>query len=430
MLAVRERLGADGGRWVVAWLLRFPGMDVPGGDRGATQRDFDALVDTLVKSFEAFGREGPATWDAASFDRLALAAFRLQFDACAPYRALCEARGATPSAVTRWQDVPAVPTTAFKHFDLLSASDDRAHLVFRTSGTSRGTERRGRHLVPRPELYRASLLGPVRGALLGDLHRAPFVSLIPSPDDAPDSSLSFMVGAAAEHLAGEVVWLVGGDGRWLSEGVTRAADVVAAGDPVVLLGTALAFLHLLESDAPVVGRLPEGSRVMETGGFKGLDRSVTPEALHVGIERLTGVPRGRIVNEYGMTELLSQLYEPVLREGAGAAGRHEGPPWLRVRALDPTTLEPVAEGEAGVLAFFDLANLGSVCHVLTEDVGSMVDGRVRLRGRARGSEPRGCSRAMDELMSAADRAPDTLRRRRTPDTLRRPLTPDPGERTT
>jgi hypothetical protein len=101
-----------------------------------------------------------------------------------------------------------------------------------------------------------------------------------------------------------------------------------------------------------------------------------------------------------MTELLSQLYEPVLTEGLAARGAHRAPPWLRVRALDPATLAPLEDGQQGVLAFFDLANLGSVSAVLTQDIGSVEGGRVRLRGRAQGAEERGCSRAMDDLMAA------------------------------
>ena len=117
---------------------------------------------------------------------------------------------------------------------------------------------------------------------------------------------------------------------------------------------------------------------------------------------VTGIPGERVVNEYGMTELLSQMYEPILTEGPGAAGTHIGPPWLRVRALDPLTLEELPSGEEGLLAFFDLANIGSVCHILTEDLGSVIEGRVHLVGRVLGAEPRGCSRAMDELMLAAN----------------------------
>jgi hypothetical protein len=142
---------------------------------------------------------------------------------------------------------------------------------------------------------------------------------------------------------------------------------------------------------------------METGGFKGRVEAVSRDILYSRLSEGLGVPRERIVNEYGMTELLTQLYEPVLLEGASARRRHVPPPWLRVRALDPVTLTPVEAGRDGLLAFFDLANLGSVCHVLTEDVGSVTDEGVRLRGRATGAEPRGCSRAMDELMAASTR---------------------------
>ncbi|HET9950132.1 MAG TPA: hypothetical protein VFQ22_14515, partial [Longimicrobiales bacterium] len=179
----------------------------------------------------------------------------------------------------------------------------------------------------------------------------------------------------------------------------RAAN---AGEPILLLGTALALLHVLvDLEAVPVPPLAPGTRIMETGGFKGAGREVTRGELYERLAYATGVPRERIVSEYGMTELLSQLYEPVLSEGPGAAGTHVPPPWLRVRALDPDTLEELPDGVDGLLAFFDLANLGSVCHVLTEDVGSVVKGGVRLTGRAAGAEPRGCSIAMDELMSAA-----------------------------
>jgi hypothetical protein len=123
--------------------------------------------------------------------------------------------------------------------------------------------------------------------------------------------------------------------------------------------------------------------------------------LHDGIVDVFGIAPQAVINEYGMTELLSQLYEPVFTEGLSAAGGHVSPPWLAVRALDPTTLREAPEGEPGILCFFDLANLGSVSHILTEDVGVVRDGRVYLRGRTKGAEPRGCSRAMDDLMSAA-----------------------------
>jgi hypothetical protein len=103
-----------------------------------------------------------------------------------------------------------------------------------------------------------------------------------------------------------------------------------------------------------------------------------------------------------MTELLSQMYEPVLREGPSASRRHVPPPWLRVRALDATTLEPVPAGSPGLLCFFDLANAGSVSHVLTEDMGTVSADGLRLQGRVAGAEPRGCSLALEEFLTASE----------------------------
>lgn len=414
------------------------------GDDSASRR-FAELRDRLLDP-------DWSDWSDTEFEERAAAAFRHQFETCEPYRAFCTGRGVTPDNVASWEEVPAVPATAFKYFDFVSVIDGGVHgtsflergTTFLTSGTTQGAEARGRHHVPDPELYRASLAEPFRRALLPELEpsggkEALFLSLIPSPADAPDSSLSFMVGAAAERFARETVWLVEGDGGWREDAFSHVAEAVAGserhGAPVLLLGTALSYLHLIEAvaggraedgsggdtgPAAALRRLPEGTRVMETGGFKGSRREVSRDALYRGIEKVTGVARDRIVNEYGMTELLSQLYETPLSEsggrdagggefgdgeaggrGSGDDGLHRPPPWLRVRAVDPVDLRPLPDGKDGILAFFDLANLASVCHVLTEDVGSMHGGRVRLRGRALGSEPRGCSRAMDELMTAA-----------------------------
>jgi hypothetical protein len=184
------------------------------------------------------------------------------------------------------------------------------------------------------------------------------------------------------------------------------ADATARDTPLLVLGTALALLHAVELlEAAPAAALPPGSRIMETGGFKGASREIGRDELYDRVAGATGVPRALIVGEYGMTELLSQLYVPVLSEGPAADGAYVAPPWLKVRALDPHSLEELAPGEPGLLAFFDLANAGSVCHVLAEDVGAVQDGRVSLRGRVTGAEPRGCSRAMDELLSAARGAP-------------------------
>jgi len=360
---------------------------------------FDALVEDLE---DKLSRDSAPRWSDEDFDRLASRAFRIQFESNAPFRAFCQRRGVTPETAPGWSEIPAVPTSAFKHVDLYSAPSP-PEAVFRTSGTTRGAGVRGRHLVARLSLYRAASAEPFRRYVLGGATGVRLVSLVPSAVDAPDSSLSYMIHAAAERFARDVHWVVDASGALDWEALVAIAEESRrGGEPVALLGTALSFVHLLERlrgrPLPLLG---PGSSVMETGGFKGVGRDIGRSELHARLSSSTGVPPERIVNEYGMTELLSQLYEPVLSEGTALAGVHEPAPTLRVRAVDPDTLAEVPEGEDGILAFFDLANIGSVCHVLTEDVGSVRDGRVTLRGRMAGAEPRGCSLALDELMSSA-----------------------------
>ena len=125
------------------------------------------------------------------------------------------------------------------------------------------------------------------------------------------------------------------------------------------------------------------------------------------MEARLGIPSSCVVNEYGMTELLSQFYEPVLSSPpapALAERYHVAPPWVRTRVLDPVSLAPVRPGQPGLLCHLDLANAGSAACVLTEDMGVAVEGGFRLLGRAPGAEPRGCSLATEDLLRAAEGA--------------------------
>ena len=74
----------------------------------------------------AWARERDWRRDDARFAELALALFAFQFERCAPYRRFCEARGRAPANVRRWQEIPAVPTGAFKELALTSFPE-RAH---------------------------------------------------------------------------------------------------------------------------------------------------------------------------------------------------------------------------------------------------------------------------------------------------------------
>lgn len=364
--------------------------------------DVARMQGDLVRIFRAPGR----AIDDEEFDLLARRSFAHQFGANEVYRRFCESRGKKPGTVGEWQEIPCVPATAFKHFDLYSGGGEPA-AVFETSGTSRGRSARGRHPIMSMALYREAATAWFGAHLVPDAVRLPVICLVPDPDSLPSSSLSAMMGFAIDAFGAEGSGFFAHPETGVDSPALRAAleAAVTEGMPVLVMGTAFAWVHWIEQCRAwnVSFRLPEGSRLMETGGFKGLSREVPRTELYAELEETLGIPQPRMVNEYGMTELLSQLYEPVLTEPVVdlSARTHRAPPWLRVRALDPETLEPVPDGKRGLLAFFDLANLGSVSAILTEDVGVVGESGLRLLGRASGAEARGCSLAMEELLEEA-----------------------------
>jgi hypothetical protein len=268
--------------------------------------------------------------------------------------------------------------------------------VFRSSGTT--LPGRSVHHHPYPDLYRQTIDEAFPRYCLPGPGRWPILSLIPSRDLVPDSSLSFM----ADHVLsryGESSSRVafGSEGVRVSEATRWAREQSWAGPPVVIMVTALALLewldYLAESEEKLT--LPPQTVLFETGGFKGRKRVIRREQLVEMINDHLGVSPERIVREYGMTELTSQFYTQALT--GGDPDLFVSLPWVRVRILDPVTLKRVPDGEPGLVAVFDLANLGSALHILTEDLGVEADGGFRLVGRASGAELRGCSLTAEAL---------------------------------
>lgn len=140
---------------------------------------------------------------------------------------------------------------------------------------------------------------------------------------------------------------------------------------------------------------------MQTGGFKGKSRDVSAPELRREVARSFGVSERAIVAEYGMTELSSQFWEATLVDETAMHGVYLEPPWARVVPVDPEALVPVPDGRIGIARIEDLANVDSAWAVLAQDRVRRVPGGFQLLGRAEGAPARGCSIALDEMLSAS-----------------------------
>ena len=381
------------------------------------------LSDNLL-AFMSKGAAGPR--DEARFNALALEIFAYQFARNPIYTRFCTGRGITPATVKKWQEIPAVPTTAFKELPIACFPVEKAVAVYQSSGTT-GTKR-SRHYLATLELYEASLKPNFQAHLLPEVARLPMLVLALPPRLAPKSSLTHMLEVVMRE------WGADGSRFYLDERGLQRHELLddlrryqRAGQAVALLGITFAFVHFIDHclENKLTLHMPPGSRIMDTGGYKGRSREVPKEELYRLYGAVFGVPWHHVVNEYGMTEMSSQFYDTDLAnrllsqkvsdsllspggrgtngEGAPLSGsRHKiGPPWTRTLVVDPETMLPARPGAIGLLRHFDLANLDSAMAIQTDDLGKEIGNGFEIVGRAKGAEARGCSIAVDELLSQA-----------------------------
>ena len=333
------------------------------------------------------------------FNGLALMLFTLQFAYNEPYRKLCTARGVTPSDLTHWTQIPTVPTVAFKEFEMTSLPPEDRTRVFHSSGTTAQQPSQHFHNAESLKVYEASLWPWLRENLRFTIADLRLLSFTPPAKQVPHSSLVHMFDCARQKMGADeraFVGRVGADGVWAVDFDAALAALTQVGDkPLLVLGTAFSFVHLLDELVAQNLRLelPAGSRVLETGGYKGRSRTMPKAELHALITERLGVPPANIICEYGMSELSSQAYQSLKPEVLGLkSGRtFHFPPWARARVISPETGNEVRDGETGILSIMDLANVFSVMAIQTEDMAMRRGDGFELLGRAAMAEPRGCS---------------------------------------
>lgn len=314
-----------------------------------------------------------------SYNELALRIYSFQFQENEPYQRFCKSRG-LGETLSDWTEIPAVPQQAFKLSRLTTFPLDLAISEFRTSGTT--GEGFGSHYFRDLTLYEAAI--DAGWSALGVDHLLKLLLTL-SPAEAPHSSLSHMMGHLTKNDPSSI-YMSGGilDEKRLRQDIGN--------QPVVILGTALAFFNLMERATENL-TLPEGSRILETGGYKGSGRSISKADFYSQLEIFFNISSDAVINEYGMTELSSQFYS------TGVGRPHHSGDWIRARVVEPLSGCDVNIGETGILKLYDLANVGSVLAIQTEDLAIKTESSFILIGRDPAAVARGCSRSADDQLN-------------------------------
>ncbi len=353
-------------------------------------------MESIKKELATFIVQQTATEE--EYERLALKIFANQFRCNQPYRRFCQQKGKTLRTVKTWRDIPAVPINAFKETTLSCIDPAEAGAVFMTSGTT--TSVRGKHYHPDTEIYDLSMKTFFKQMVMQEFEHIKMGVLFPDESHMPNSSLAHYleVGAKAFGIGKTNFYIKGEDIDY----ETLTADLkaaMAADEPFLLLGATYSLARVMDyfEEKKEKFALPKGSRLFDTGGFKSYKQQMTLDEFYDRLSETFGVPRGRCINMYGMTELSTEYYSKSSQEVPAAM---YGPHWMRTRFIDPLSGEDVPKGECGVIVHYDLANYNSVIALLTEDMGYEKEDGFVLLGRVEGSEAKGCSLSLEEFMKA------------------------------
>ncbi|HTI72148.1 MAG TPA: hypothetical protein VMF06_19385, partial [Candidatus Limnocylindria bacterium] len=224
-----------------------------------------------------------------NFDRLARELFAAQYQANEAYRRFSDSVGVSPDKVNRWAQIPFVPTSGFKDSELTSLPPADRPRVFFSSATTGQSRSRHFHNAESLALYEAALkpwlyrylVQPMAELEEGEgrtaVDRPGILSLTPPASAAPNSSLVHMLDVAVQEFAARdsvFAGLIGPESVWqidYDRVLFALRKSMCANRPLLITGTAFNFVELLDflESRNIRYRLAEGSRVMETGGYKG-----------------------------------------------------------------------------------------------------------------------------------------------------------------
>lgn len=350
-----------------------------------------------------FIRKGTDHKDDEGFNRLALEVFGLQFKSIPLYRRYCEKRGIKPEKISSWEGIPALPTDVFKVMEL-SMFPSQTVRIFMTSGTTK-PEERGKVGYDEGglKLMDATIQEAASSFLFPDGMKTKILIIAPSPEMAPHMIMAYGMNRLKERFGlPQSRFLVGREGFEVETLVKELRSSEEEGIPATLCGGSFGFINFFDycREKELRFKLPPGSRTLDAGGFKGRSREVKREEFVRECGDALGIEENYSVNLLGMTEISSQFYDSTLRnfhKGLHAKAAKINSPWTKTVVADPESLEPLPDGETGLLRHFDLANRGHILAIQTDDLGRMTPEGFEVFGRSKEAEAKGCSLTIDEM---------------------------------
>jgi len=307
--------------------------------------------------------------------------FELQYHTIEPYREYCKKKGVSPKSASNWEQIPAVPSLAFKKFILTSFPVEKAEHAYFTSGTT-DYNKRGK-------IYRdksaVNLINEANGLLtrsylFPDIERMKILLMVPSPRMAPGMGMA--IGLEQVRLkfgtpdSCYLISRLGLDIKTLLQSLKQSED---SGVPIALIGATSGFVYFFNAceKEGIRFRLPKGSRICDGGGYMGQFGECSKEEYFKKCREIMGV-------DESFCESSTNYFDNVLKNylsGVKRSRYKEIPPWTRTIVVDTREFKRLPRGEVGLLRHYDLTNRAMVFAVQTDNLGFETEDGFEIIGR-------------------------------------------------
>lgn len=344
---------------------------------------------------EIIFREQPyAALDSVEAEQLAEEFFEHHLAGCPGFAAAVERQGNVRANCP--ETYPLIPTSVFKHSQLVSISPAAIDKWCLSSGT-RGVESR----IGRDQLTLDRLLGSFRAALglIGEWFEdeLDIVHLGPSHEAAGDIWFPYVM-SLAELIFPATPCFVDGklDHRLARETVE---DTLAQGRHVGLIGAPYAILEFCEGLAQPMP-VNQAITVVSAGGWKRMDGQRLVQAdFDAKVCAALGLddPQ-RVRDAFNQVELNTVIAECRLR-------RKHIPPWVYACTRDPADLSARLPGEPGLVSFVDMSAFSYPAIIVGDDVGIVHSlpcpcgepgNTLEILGRVQRPGERGCALVLEQ----------------------------------
>jgi hypothetical protein len=337
--------------------------------------------------------------DVPDFNDYCLRMFAFHYQVNPIFNEFCEAKKVRPGDINRWQDVPIVYNDVFKTHLVASFPLEQSVMACLTGGTTSLTQRGrifrdedGKRLVfSANRVMTGSYLFPD----FAEGRRCRILILAPSPEMAPSMGMAIGMDQTRQAFGTpDSQFLLGKSGIHVNELLKALREAEASGIPIALIGATSAYIYFFQACRRKKMKfcLPPGSRICDGGGYRNRFGVFTRDDYHAMVQDVLGIPDDYCVNVLGEAETATNLFDDSLRRHVKGLPKRERtrpvPPWSRVLAMSIDDLRPLPDGEVGLLAHWDLANVPTVLAVITDNLGYTTDngrgcemvGRAKIEG--------------------------------------------------